>query len=401
MGCALAHPIKHKDMRTKVLFLWALFCTMCINNAFGQNQKEIVVSGDSVIIVGDLFPEGIKIYGDKVKDVQYGGNNSTYFKQHQCDPNQGKEGVEVFQNEDNRVALKVTFDKLAENTDIKIYPAINKGEEGKPNYCPDSDNIITFSIKKKVVNVNELINTPVTGAANYTPAATTEADNDPGEDVGKEETASYPKWLLLAALILLFICLYFLFKYTKKKIKKLKADCSKLQDEVNGLKKRIVQNNNLQNSRQEEIKRPDTMTREEIQAFVVSQIKYALSQMPTVSPVYEQPKEPAKQQDFSTVLDTDKVKYHSDSNSFTIENVENPIFRIYSSGNDFFYTIVDDSATRQELVGIIPSYAGCITYQTTEGEASRVEPVSPGKLYKDGNSFLVDTNNKLVVRFVK
>jgi hypothetical protein len=143
------------------------------------------------------------------------------------------------------------------------------------------------------------------------------------------------------------------------------------------------------------------MTREEIQAFVVSQIKYAQSQIPTVSPAYVQPKEPAKQQDVSSVLDTDKVKYHPDSNSFTIEDVDNPIFRIYSRGNDFFYTIVDDSATRQELVVIIPSYVGCITYQTTEGEASRVEPVSSGKLYKDGNSFIVDANNKLVVKFVK
>lgn len=409
MGCALAHPINHNNMRTKALFLWALFCTMCLNNAFGQKSIDIEVRKDTVIIVGDLFSDtdGTKIYGDKVGEERFGGIQDKFFQPIQVEPNQGKNGVEVFRNDDKRVALNIVYETL-KDTEIEIVPAILVSDPAKakilgggPGYYPDKDAKIIIKIKKGDVDVNKLINTPVTGADNYQPATTTDVDSDPEEDVDKEESTSYSKWhLLLGALLLLLLC-YFLFKPNRKKIKKLEAECSKLQDEVNSLKKRMVQNNNLQNTRQEEIKRPDTMTREEIQAFVVSQIKIAQSQMPTVSPVYEQPKEPAKQQDFSTVLDTDKVKYHSDSNSFTIENVENPIFRIYSSGNDFFYTIVDDSATRQELVGIIPSYAGCITYQTTEGEASRVEPVSPGKLYKDGNSFLVDTNNKLVVRFVK
>lgn len=404
MGCALAHPINHNNMRTKALFLWALFCTMCLNNAFGQKSIDIEVTKDTVIIVGDIdLIKDTKIYGDQPGNEQFGGTNPDYFKDAQINrnPNSPENGVAISQNKDKRVVLDVKYAKLPAITYIRLCPAIDKNTDPnkKPNYCPDTVNIVTISIKK--YDLKNTLEAKVDLGSYNQSRTTTDVDSDPEEDVDKEESTSYSKWhLLLGALLLLLLC-YFLFKPNRKKIKKLEAECSKLQDEVNSLKKRMVQNNNLQNTRQEEIKRPDTMTREEIQAFVVSQIKYAQSQIPTVSPAYVQPKEPAKQQDVSSVLDTDKVKYHPDSNSFTIEDVDNPIFRIYSRGNDFFYTIVDDSATRQELVGIIPSYAGCITYQTTEGEASRVEPVSSGKLYKDGNSFIVDANNKLVVKFVK
>jgi hypothetical protein len=156
------------------------------------------------------------------------------------------------------------------------------------------------------------------------------------------------------------------------------------------------------NIQPQEVKHPDTMTRDEIQTFVVSQIRSLQPQIVTpVSNSGTPIQEPERKPVASSVLDTDQVKYHSDSNSFTIENVDNPVFRIYEKGNDFYYTIVDDIMTRKELVGIIPSYAGCITYQTIEGEASSIEPVNPGKLYKDGNRFVVDANNKLAIRFVK
>ena len=94
------------------------------------------------------------------------------------------------------------------------------------------------------------------------------------------------------------------------------------------------------------------------------------------------------------------VKYHQYDNSFSLEETDIKIFRIYVRNGEYYYTIVEDSAVREELIGMLQMFEGCITYQTTDGVAKRIEPVTDGKLRKDGKKFYVDTNNKLVVRFV-
>ncbi len=396
MGCALAHPINHINMRTKVLFLWALLCTLCINNTLraGNNDPynielkdslwcKITVKKDCKVYVHNL---GLidAIYGDKKNDIQYGGDSfDTVYR------DKGIPGVKIL-HENGCILLEITYDSLSnEINEIKLCKAINKGDNLNPNYCPDKDgNEIKYDI---LISIEKEIIPEYNGSDSETRKDNLFI-NDENEE-GIIENNTFPKWsIALGALLLLLLC-YFLFK-PNKKIKKLEADFLNLQDEVKSLKN--IQKN-TQYTRLEDRKLPDTMTKEEIQKFVVSQIQ-SLKEKPIAPP---NPPGPGQGPEVPPVLDTDKVKYHPDSNSFSIEEVDNPIFRIYSRGNDFFYTIVDDSATRQELVGIISTYAGCVTLQTTEGEASRIEPVSPGRLYKDGNRYSVDTNNKLIVRFAK
>lgn len=405
MGCALAHPINHINMKTKVLFLWALLCTLCINNALGDDKNDsykiggltddslwckITVKTDCQVYVHNL---GLidAIYGDKKNDIQYGGDSfDTVYR------DKGIPGVKIL-HENGCILLEITYDSLSKGTnEIKLCKAINKGDSLNPNYCPDKDgNEIKYDILISIEKENIL---DFSGSVSGLDCDTIEGGDD-NRNGGEEEKASYPKWLLLLgalALLLLLLC-YFLFK-PNKRIKKLEADFLNLQDEVKSLK------NNQQNTQYTRLKDrelPDTMTTEAIQTFVASQIQSLKDQLISTPNPPDPSQKPRPEPLVSPVLDTDKVKYHPDSNFFSIEEVDNPIFRIYSRGNDFFYTIVDDSATRQELVGIISTYAGCVTLQTTEGEASRIEPVSSGRLYKDGNRYLVDTNNKLIVRFAK
>lgn len=98
-------------------------------------------------------------------------------------------------------------------------------------------------------------------------------------------------------------------------------------------------------------------------------------------------------------MNTDDVKYDFVDNSFSLGKPETRIFRIYSDEGNYYYTIVEDLEIRKELAKVLKSYENCITSQSSNCPADRVEPVKSGKLIKDGNKFQVDVNNKLLVKF--
>lgn len=98
-------------------------------------------------------------------------------------------------------------------------------------------------------------------------------------------------------------------------------------------------------------------------------------------------------------MNTDDVKYDFVDNSFSLGKPETRIFRIFSDKGNYYYTIVEDLEIRKELAKVLKSYENCITSQSSNCPADRVEPVKSGKLIKDGNKFHVDVNNKLLVKF--
>lgn len=410
-------------MRTKAIVLIVLLCTTYINNLFGQDnyllinksdtKADIEVSGDVSIIVAKLVPDTIHIYGDVINNVYYGGDVIERFQKHQVKPNANVKGV-VIVRENDGIKLQIDYNELSDKATIALKIAFEKREG---DFTPEGGVFIISITKGEASSIgsipDEKLNSdlPITPEWNRFYIKKLLGKVDSLENKKKEQidgnnfteiASSYPKWLLLLGFILLLLFSYFLHKRNRSTIKKLKQEKTELHEKVKLLSNRMNKLDERKNIQPQEVKHPDTMTRDEIQTFVVSQIRSLLPQIVTpVSNSGTPIQEPERKPVASSVLDTDQVKYHSDSNSFTIENVDNPVFRIYEKGNVFYYTIVDDIMTRKELVGIIPSYAGCITYQTIEGEASSIEPVNPGKLYKDGNRFVVDANNKLAIRFVK
>lgn len=97
-------------------------------------------------------------------------------------------------------------------------------------------------------------------------------------------------------------------------------------------------------------------------------------------------------------IDTDDVMYNPNDNSFSLKQTDLKIFRVFSRNGEYYYTIVDNPAVRREMTGLIQSFQNCISYIVTGHESVSIEPVTEGKLRKDGNKFYVVS--KLKVKFV-
>lgn len=95
---------------------------------------------------------------------------------------------------------------------------------------------------------------------------------------------------------------------------------------------------------------------------------------------------------------TTKVDYLADNNCFVInENSQNKIFEIYSIDGEYYYTIVKDDSIRKEMLGFITAYSKCIDIIPDPQMPSIVEVISDGRLIKNGDMYVVDTNHLLQV----
>lgn len=386
-------------MKIKVLAITVLLCCLHAIYIFGASEKKykvrskeknitrIEVLGNCDIVIADIAPKGKDtIYGDTVGNVGYGGK---YFKQRQVKPNEGKQGVKISRI-DGRVVLSVIHAALEKNTKIKIFPAVFESGD----YCSDTTAFTILVEKGKSVSTGEDI------------------DSFKKEiDLLKEKMESFDNGLhgilpLLGALLVGLFFGYLLFKQNRKALKKLSKELSELKKVVDSLEiKDKIQVDAPQITQQKD-KGRNAMTDEDIKRFIVEQIKNSQTQF---SPSMVQTAvaansnqdltaNPVKKEEL--VTDTDNVTFHLEDNSFTLEQTDQKIFRIYSKEGEFYYTIVNDSAVREEFSCMIQTFGGFLNYLSTGGEATSIEVVNDGKLRKDGNRFYVDANNKLVVKFV-
>ena len=92
-------------------------------------------------------------------------------------------------------------------------------------------------------------------------------------------------------------------------------------------------------------------------------------------------------------LRTTKVEYRADNNCFVIsENSQNKIFEIYSINGEYYYTIVNDSSIRKEMLGFITAFSGYVETRQASPIPSTVEVIRDGRLIKNGDMYIVDTN---------
>lgn len=100
-------------------------------------------------------------------------------------------------------------------------------------------------------------------------------------------------------------------------------------------------------------------------------------------------------------LRTTKIEYRADNNCFVIsENSQNKIFEIYSINGEYYYTIVNDSSIRKEMLGFITAFSGCVETRQASPIPSTVEVIRDGRLIKNGDMYIVDTNCILQVSLI-
>lgn len=391
-------------MKNKVLAIVILLCCLHTIHVFGEStdnykeisrtedKTEIEVFGDCKnIVIADIAPNGIKVYGDKDDNVTYGGEGDNRFNDNQVKPNKAIKGIKI-DRVNGRVVLSVKFDDLSDESEIKIYSAVHKGSKG---YCPDKEfKIVVKKNNVKDADLKEIVKKLEKDVDQL-------KENMEGPD--KESHGILP---LFIALLVGLLFGYLLFKQNRKVLEKLSDEFSDLKKIVDNGKKEDDVHGDSHHTESQEDKMKNSMTDEDIKRFIVEQIKSLQTQfspstlqttisdnsnmVTVINPV-------KKEEQF---IDTDNVKFHLEDNSFTLEQSDQKIFRIYSKGGEFYYTIINDSAVREEFSCMIQIFGGFLNYLSTGGEAKRIEVVSDGKLRKDGNKFYVDTNNKLVVKFV-
>lgn len=423
-------PQTGRNMNTRIITIIAFLCFL--PSIYAQETSEgkfkvksttadlvkIEVFDDCDIIVAEIAPKGKKIiYGDNVNGTQYGGSEQSRFKENQIEPNISSKSIINIRQIKKRVVLSVNYSGLTE-AKIKIKTAEYKTEVRYPGYYPSEKTFEIQLIKGKrernvEANTRNSYGTTIPDGTTLNNTLNIQIINDSlkslSQDIDKlkNETPykkAYGLSTLLIVLLIGLLVVYYLLKKDREKLKTLSKEHGNLKKIVEEWEKKYIETGAYQTSPKEN-KKGTTMSDEDVKKFIVEQINSVLS--PSNSSINKPSTLSASTTSATTLstskekqlTDTDDVKYYQNDNSFSIEQTNIKIFRIYSRKGEFYYTIVNDTSVREELIGMLQTFEGCITYQTFNGEAKRVEPVKDGKLRKEGNKFYVDANNKLVVKF--
>lgn len=413
-------------MKLKFCILLVL-CFILINKMFAQDykisqdRKEITVSGNCTIPIEKFAPLNVNIYGNREKGGvgSHKGVAVDLYSKRTLDLNKNIKGFSFQRNENGIATIVIDFDKINNETTLSFYQAIStdkKNSTGHIEWNPDYKQ--TFAVRIVKSNSTSEESARKSGSDGYLPNNNSVHTTSGIEDVNSKINSLIHEVdgiknksvfeIIFPLLIALFVGLligYFINRSNWVVLKHLSEECSDLRKVVDNWKMKNYNQTNSHYTSLQKNKEKSSMTDDDIKRFIVEQIKsFQTSISPSTqdsiiatNPIMESVKKNNDKE--IPTIDTDNVKYHQDDNSFSLEQTDIKIFKIYSKEGEYFYTIVDDSAVREEIIGMLQMFESCITYQTTDGVARRVEPVTDGKLRKEDNKFYVDANNKLVVKF--
>ncbi|MBQ6771399.1 MAG: hypothetical protein IJP44_10555 [Bacteroidales bacterium] len=416
-------------MKTKT-FVIALFIFTLVRNVYAQeknyeissDKKTITVSGDCTINVEEFAPEGVNIYGNLEKGgiKKSKGEKSDLFKTKtdKLNKDSSHEGVD-FQKKpldtSGYAQICITYSKLDECT-LSFYCAKSEQKEKEDSqgvrsyidWSPDTEKKFTVTITKKKEEINEndtTITAPQEGG--NVNMKQNEGDSLPvstqsiiENDSPQSKTMLYVLGIL--AIVLLCIIVYLLVAYAmlNKRHKKLKESYKQLESTM---QRGQSNGRNVQTS--------DNTLRDFIATQFASinsnlnglskEFQGFKGQMSTLQSMLSSPAQtitPHKEPD-SNFIDTEIVNYIPESNSFKVGGVNDGIFRIYSKDGACYYTIVNNDNIRREIIGALPAFEKCISIQPSQSGGSMLVPIIDGKLIKDGNTYFVDSNHKLIVQW--
>lgn len=420
--------------------------TIVVRDLFGANCK---LYGDIILLENDKIKQRASEDGNK-KDTRsyakYGGDSDTYFEMYMKEANDDKEEYKNYvSRNDKGIVINLKYDSLPV-TGLKLnfygvlYDAVlvqkfdSKGNPKKTQngndlwasseYYRDRKNIYCVSIIKP--------DTVMSGS-------TTVEDVDSGKDSSVGDKASevtlsdsnthehnfeqnneIQKLIegILLILILLIICLFIvvfarinkLNKRINTLLKNPQQSPHKLED-INVEKiKQIVISKIQSKDLAQRISNEDiynVINRSDIQLYIqtviAGKIDEYLRNNKIANPVPAGISSGSNQQPpvVQSELRTTKVEYRADNNCFVVsENSQNKIFEIYSINGEYYYTIVNDSSIRKEMLGFITAFSGYVETRQTSPIPSTVEVIRDGRLIKNGDMYIVDTNCILQVSLI-
>lgn len=351
-----------------------------IAQAFEPQPIIIEVDNDTTINVREALnlPDSIFLYGEKFNGKQYGGRKNALFEEHQVTPNE-KNGIEIVRDSNNIIQIKIHILESAEqNCTLKFKCAYSKA---KDDWHPDDNNIMSLIIKKK-------------------------AESEITDKSNASLSINLYKFAVIFILAII-VCAVCVIIRCNKQIKKAKED---VLCEV----KQLLQNKvDIDNNASCDIYKEDKKKSADIQQVltitdVESLINKAIAQYECKQhscDVHNDISSDVKSMNQSNIvssIDTDNVVFDMSSNTFSIGDTDIKIFRIYSEGDKYFYSIVHDQKVREEFLNMITSFSSCV-YVTNPSfqNAKSLEPCEDGKLIKIGdNKYSVDPNNILKLKLV-
>lgn len=417
-----------------ILLVGLLNCQLAI---FAQKpkyiEKKICVCSDTTIIVRELFGEDCKLYGDSIlreddrtkkrfsKDrtmsdtcsyTKYGGDSNDLFNKNMKEVNWNKEEYNKYVSRNGKgIVIELNYKNIPPDTGLnfRFYGALyddvlrNKNSSWSSlEWYRDKMTIYCVLITKKDTTVTEI--PPADPVAGYN----TNGSND--DETKSLQTAKLIVRILTIIFILTIICLFIaIFVH------------------INKLNKKIIllQNNQKQSPRQSEyidldkikqtliskIKSEELVQRISnediygvvarsdiqlyIQTIIAGKVDEYLRNNKITNPIPAGISSGSNQQPpvVQSELRTTKVEYRADNNCFVIsENSQNKIFEIYSINGEYFYTIVNDSSIRKEMLGFITAFSGYVETRQASPIPSTVEVIRDGRLIKNGDMYIVDTN---------
>ena len=412
--------------------------TIVVRDLFGADCK---LYGDIILLENDKIKQRASKDGNK-KDTpsytKYGGDSEPFFARYMKEANDGKEEYKNYvSRNDKGIVISLKYDNfpvtglklnfygvlydavLVQKFDTKGNPIKTKNGNdlwASSEWYRDRNYIYCVSIIKpdEVMSTSATVEDVDSGKDSSVgdkaiDVATSDNNTDEHHSEQNNENQKLIEVILLILILLVisffivvFVCINKLNKRINTLLKNpqqspLKSETINIETIKQTVISKIQSKDLAQRLSDEDIY--NVINRSDIQLYIqtviAGKVDEYLRNNKTTNPVPAGISSGSNQQPpvVQSELRTTKVEYRADNNCFVIsENSQNKIFEIYSINGEYYYTIVNDSSIRKEMLGFITAFSGYVETRQTSPIPSTVEVIIDGRLIKNGDMYIVDTN---------
>lgn len=387
------------------IFIFTILCIHCYAQDSNIRRIEFPETDSLVYLNQKLKDQDLKIYGDRVSGIQYGGDvgldGKDYFKLNVIDKNKG---IQIGRDDKG---LYVNVTAVSDSCVVTLYKAklassgtsYNQGEEFKVRLVK-----IANPLKGNTHGVNVV---PQSGGGNE---VTIQTQAKSLEKKGSNLGETMPLVLLIVSILTVLFVLYQHIRLAKllEEFKRFQSKSSK-ENILNAFEEREAKVF-LQKVISAEIdKRAATLNAnsskvdiniEDISTALLASSQFRQTIQELVSSLSPQivvtPAEPFESE---TRFIRNDVTFDPSSNSFYPDSLSQHLFDIYDKNGQLYYSLTKDEVIRRTLVSGISYYGGCLKIEENTG-FQVIVPIEDGKLNLIGDKYYVDANNKLKVKIV-